>query len=66
MPCGDGSFTGPKMSEDIFMRGRGGFAQANVLRGVAVAFFNRHESEKTIFSKLCVVGEVGTPLVCSA
>jgi hypothetical protein len=49
MPCDDGAFTGPQISEDMFIRGRGGVAQANVLRGVALTLFDRHESQETIF-----------------
>jgi hypothetical protein len=40
-----------RRSEDRLRRGREGFAQATVLRGVSVALWSKHESQKTIFYK---------------
>jgi hypothetical protein len=61
-PCGTGTFTWPQMSDYNFMRGRGGFAHAKVLRGVALALLKRHESHETFFTELGRAGEVKTPL----
>jgi hypothetical protein len=63
---GDGTFTGPQISEERFDTGREGFVQGVVLRGAAVALWSKHVSQETLFIDLANAGLVGAPWVCWA
>jgi hypothetical protein len=63
MPCGNGTFTWPKMSDERFMRGRGGFAQKEMFRGAAPALFSKQGLQETNVIELGILSVHEAPLL---